>query len=124
MPMTVESFTGTIEPARGGGHVVALPFDGKAAFGEARAPVRGTVGGTALRTRLAVYGGTTYLGLTKAFLAEAGLALGHPALAADDAAEAHELGGELRVALDEVVVGRLDVAHDALAAGGGAGGGG
>ena len=42
-------------------------------------------------------------------------ALGHAALAADDAAEAHELGRELRVALDELVVGGLELAHDALA---------
>ena len=41
-------------------------------------------------------------------------ALGHPALAADDAAEADELGRELRVALDEVVVGGLEVADHAL----------
>ena len=42
-------------------------------------------------------------------------ALGHAALAADDAAEAHELGRQLRVALDELVVGGLELAHDALA---------
>jgi hypothetical protein len=35
------------------------------ALGEARPPVRGTVNGTPSRSRLAVYGGTTYLGPTK-----------------------------------------------------------
>ena len=42
-------------------------------------------------------------------------ALGHAALAADDAAEAHELGRQLGVALDELVVGGFELTHDALA---------
>src|SRR4051794_38631027 len=69
-------FTGTLQAARGGGHAVALPVAGKEAFGQARAPVRGTVNGTALRTRLMVYGGVTCLGLTKAVRDAAGLAAG------------------------------------------------
>ena len=44
---------------------VVVPFDGKAAFGEARAPVAGTVNGAAFRGRLMVYGGVTYLGFRK-----------------------------------------------------------
>jgi hypothetical protein len=42
---------------------VVVPFDAKAKFGEARAPVAGTVNGTPFRGRLMVYGGVTYLGL-------------------------------------------------------------
>jgi uncharacterized protein YdeI (YjbR/CyaY-like superfamily) len=34
-------------------------------FGEARAPVHGTVNGTPFRGRLSVYGGVTYLGLRR-----------------------------------------------------------
>ena len=57
-------FTGILADAgRGGGRWVEVPFDAKAAFGEARAPVVGTVNGVEIRTRLAVYGGKTYLGL-------------------------------------------------------------
>jgi Bacteriocin-protection, YdeI or OmpD-Associated/Domain of unknown function (DUF1905) len=53
------------EADRGGGRWIEVPFDGRAMFGEARAPVAGTVNGVALRSRLAVYGGRTYLGLTR-----------------------------------------------------------
>jgi Bacteriocin-protection, YdeI or OmpD-Associated/Domain of unknown function (DUF1905) len=57
-------FTGTLrESDRGGGRWIELPFDSKTVFGEARPPVRGTVNGVPLRSRLAVYGGRTYLGL-------------------------------------------------------------
>jgi hypothetical protein len=49
----------------GGGRWVEVPFDAREAFGEARPPVVGTVNGTEYRSRLAVYGGRTYLGLTR-----------------------------------------------------------
>lgn len=59
-------FTATLEESgRGGGHWVACPFDGRAAFGSSRATVAGTVNGTPFRTRLMVYGGETYLGFAK-----------------------------------------------------------
>jgi hypothetical protein len=44
---------------------VVVPFDARAEFGEARAPVAGTVNGTRFRGRLMVYGGVTYLGLRR-----------------------------------------------------------
>src|SRR3954465_10731044 len=113
--MTVEKFTGTIEPPRGGGHFLEVPFDAKAAFGKARPPVRATVNGTALRTRLMVYGGRTYLGLTKAVLAEAGLALGDAVaveLERDDAPREVELPPELEAALADP---QVRAAFDALA---------
>ena len=50
---------------RGGGRWVEVPFDAREAFGEARPPVVGTVSGAEYRSRLAVYGGHTYLGLTR-----------------------------------------------------------
>jgi hypothetical protein len=60
-------FTATLEESDrgGGGRWVACPFDGRHTFGSARAPVAGTVNGTAFRTRLAVYGGVTYLGFPR-----------------------------------------------------------
>jgi hypothetical protein len=61
---------------RGGGQWVEVPFDAKQVFGEARPPVRGTVNGTPFRSRLAVYGATTYLGLTKAVRTAAGIEVG------------------------------------------------
>ena len=56
-------------------HVV-VPLDVRALWGEARPPVRGTVNGVPFRSRLAVYGGETMLGLTNAFRASAGIAEG------------------------------------------------
>jgi bifunctional DNA-binding transcriptional regulator/antitoxin component of YhaV-PrlF toxin-antitoxin module len=53
------------ESGRGGGRWVEVPFDGREVFGEARAPVHGTVNGTPFRGRLSVYGGVTYLGLRR-----------------------------------------------------------
>ena len=70
-------FTGVLAASgRGGGHWVEVPFDAEQAFGEARPPVRGTVNGTAFRSRLAVYGGTTYLGFTRAIRSAAGIEVG------------------------------------------------
>jgi hypothetical protein len=95
-------FNATVEPARGGGHFVVVPFDVKAEFGEARPPVRGTVNGVALRTRLMVYGGVTYLGLRNDFLAETGLDLGDPVaveLERDDAPREVEIPPDLEAAL-------------------------
>jgi Domain of unknown function (DUF1905) len=59
-----------------GGHWVEVPFDGKAEFGAARAPVRGTLNGTPFEGRLAVYGGVTVLGLRKEIRDAAGIAAG------------------------------------------------
>ena len=56
-------------------HVV-VPLDVRALWGEARPPVRGTVNGVPFRSRLAVYGGESMLGLTNAFRAEARIAAG------------------------------------------------
>ena len=56
-------------------HVV-VPLDVRALSGEARPPVRGTVNGVPFRSRLAVYGGETMLGLTNVFRASAGIVEG------------------------------------------------
>ena len=42
-------------------------------FGEARPPVRGAVNGTPFRTRVAVYGGKSYLGFNREIRDEAGV---------------------------------------------------
>ncbi len=62
--------------ARGGGRWVEVPFDAQDAFGEARPPVVGTVNGTEYRSRLAVYGGHTYLGLTREIRDATGIEVG------------------------------------------------
>jgi hypothetical protein len=110
-------FTATLVADEGtGGHWLEVPFDVQAAFGQARPPVRGTVNGTPLRTRLLVYGGTSYLGLTKAVLAQAGIAPGDPVeavLELDDAPREVAVPSELEAVLAGDAAARS--AFDALA---------
>ena len=73
----MKRFTAVLESSEGdGGHWVEVPFDGKDEFGAARAPVRGTLNGTAFEGRLAVYGGVTVLGLRAEIRRAAGIAAG------------------------------------------------
>jgi hypothetical protein len=110
-------FTGTLEASdRGGGRWIEIPFDPKDAFGESRPPVRGTVNGMPLRTRLAVYGGRTYLGLRADVRRAAGLEVGDSVdvvLERDDAPRVVEVPPALAAALEADGVARG--AYDALA---------
>jgi bifunctional DNA-binding transcriptional regulator/antitoxin component of YhaV-PrlF toxin-antitoxin module len=73
----VPRFTAELsESGRGGGRWIEIPFDAKAKFGEARAPVAGTVNGVEFRSRLSVYGGRTYLGLRREIREAAGIDIG------------------------------------------------
>jgi bifunctional DNA-binding transcriptional regulator/antitoxin component of YhaV-PrlF toxin-antitoxin module len=64
------------DSGRAGGRWIEIPFDARAEFGEARAPVAGTVNGESFRARLSVYGGRTYLGLRKEVREAAGIDVG------------------------------------------------
>jgi hypothetical protein len=98
-----QRFRGVLAEAdRGGGRWVEVPFDARAAFGEARPPVRGTVNGVPLRSRLAVYGGRTYLGLTKELRTTAAIELGDElevVLCRDETPREVQLPPELEAAL-------------------------
>ena len=63
----VHRFEATLEAAAGGpGCGIRLPFDPKAAFGTARAPVRVSVNnGEPFRTTVFVYGGVAWVGLRR-----------------------------------------------------------
>jgi hypothetical protein len=50
-----------------------VPLDVPDVFGEARPPVRGIVNGTPFRTRVAVYGGKSYLGFNREIRDAAGI---------------------------------------------------
>jgi hypothetical protein len=83
-------------------HVV-VPLDARALWGEARPPVRGTVNGVPFRSRLAVYGGETILGLTNAFRASAQIVEGDEVevvIERDDEPREVDVPPALRVALD------------------------
>jgi hypothetical protein len=59
-----ERFEGTLEQ-HGSGTLLEVPFDVRAVFGKARAPVRGTVNGHPFRTTVATYGGRYFLGFRR-----------------------------------------------------------
>lgn len=93
----MERFTAVLQER----HLV-VPLDVRALWGEARPPVAGTVNGVPFRSRLAVYGGETVLGLTNAFRAEAGIAAGDVVdvvIDRDDAPREVEVPAELHAAL-------------------------
>jgi hypothetical protein len=66
-----ERFEGRLEQ-HGSGTLVEVPFDVRAVFGRARAPVRGTVNGHPFRTTVAVYGGRSFLGFRREIREAAG----------------------------------------------------
>jgi hypothetical protein len=101
--MAAQRFTATLEERdRGGGRWVLVPFDVREAFGEARPAVRGSVNGVPFRSRLAVYGGRTYLGLRRKIRDAAGIEAGdrvEVVLERDDAPREVELPEPLAAAL-------------------------
>jgi hypothetical protein len=56
--------------------LVAIPFDVREEYGQARPPVRGTVNGHPFRTTVSVYGGVPYLGFRREVREAAGVDLG------------------------------------------------
>lgn len=71
------TFVGQVESSgQGGGHFALVPSDITAGFTEKRPAVRALINGTEYRTRVAVYGGKTYLGLRKDLLKAIGAAVG------------------------------------------------
>jgi hypothetical protein len=69
-------FQAELQSANGNGRWVAVPPDIAESFTTRRPPVRGTVNGVPYRSRLAVYGGYSYLGFTAAIRKQAGIELG------------------------------------------------
>jgi bifunctional DNA-binding transcriptional regulator/antitoxin component of YhaV-PrlF toxin-antitoxin module len=102
--MAEQRFTATLQDSgRGGGRWLEVPFDPREAFGEARAPVAGTLNGTPFRGRLSVYGGKTYLGLNKEVRDAAGIDVGDSVdvvVELDDAPREVEIPNALLVAFE------------------------
>jgi antitoxin component of MazEF toxin-antitoxin module len=61
---------------QGGGHAVVVPKDIAETFSSKRPPVLAHVNGAEYRSRLAVYGGQSYLGLRRDLLRQLGVAAG------------------------------------------------
>ena len=66
------AFSAEILSAGGGGHAVVVPKEIAAAFATKRPAVLARVDGVEYRSRLAVYGGKSYLGLRKELLRQIG----------------------------------------------------
>lgn len=69
-------FQAELQSANGNGRWVAVPAEIADSFATRREPVRGTVNGVAYRSRLAAYGGYSYLGFTAAIRKQARIELG------------------------------------------------
>jgi hypothetical protein len=69
-------FQAELQSANGNGRWVAVPPEIADGLNTRRPPVRGTVNGVPYRSRLAVYGGYSYLGFTAAIRKQAGIELG------------------------------------------------
>jgi hypothetical protein len=69
-------FTAEVLSAGRGGHVVLVPKEVAATFSSKRPPVLAHVNGVEYRSRLAVYGGQSYLGLRKDLLRQLGVGVG------------------------------------------------
>ena len=74
--MSTKTFKAKLGGDKGEVRAVEIPFDVKASYGSARAKVRVTVNGVALRTTVAVYGGKSYIGFRKEIRDAAGLEMG------------------------------------------------
>ncbi len=59
------TFTAEVLAAGGGGHAVVVPKEIAATFSAKRVPVLAHVEGVEYRSRIAVYGGKSYLGLRR-----------------------------------------------------------
>jgi Bacteriocin-protection, YdeI or OmpD-Associated/Domain of unknown function (DUF1905) len=70
--MNPVAFSAEILSAGGGGHAVVVPKEIAAAFATKRPAVLARVDGVEYRSRLAVYGGKSYLGLRKELLRQIG----------------------------------------------------
>jgi hypothetical protein len=55
---------------------IVIPFDVKAEYGSARAKVAVTVNGVTLRTTVAVYGGTSFIGIRREVREQMGVEIG------------------------------------------------
>lgn len=100
----VERFRAILGGDEGKRPTVEVPFDVKARFGKARAPVRGTVEGTEFRTTVAVYGGHSYVGFNREIRDRAAIAIGDEVevvLELDDEPRTVAVPPELAAALED-----------------------
>ena len=63
---------------QGGGHALVVPKEVAATFASKRPPVLAHINGVEYRSRLAIYGGRSYLGLRKDLLKQLGVGAGDP----------------------------------------------
>jgi bacteriocin resistance YdeI/OmpD-like protein/uncharacterized protein DUF1905 len=100
MPVNFRARLGDLE--KGNLALIKLPFDPKAEFGKARAPVVATVNGVTWRTTVSVYGGEAFIGVRAELRAQGKLEPGKMVdvtLALDDAPRTVETPPDLARAL-------------------------
>jgi hypothetical protein len=97
-----KTFRAKLGGAAGKLPMLEVPFDVKATFGKARAPVVVTVNGFSFRTTVSVYGGKSYVGLRTDYRAAAKVKIGEQisvTLEPDDAPRVVKVPPELAAAL-------------------------
>ena len=102
--MAKERFQAVVRREDRGGHLVEVPLDVPAVFGQARAPVRVTVNGHTIRTRVAKYGGKYYVGFNREVREAAGIHDGDTLtleLERDDAPREVEVPADFAKALED-----------------------
>lgn len=102
--MATQRFRAVLRKSDGGGHLLEVPLDVRDVFGEARPPVHGTVNGTPFRTRVAVYGGKSYLGFNREIREAAGIGDGDEVeieLGRDEAPRDVEVNASFAEALEQ-----------------------
>ena len=95
-------FEAELRTANGAGRWVEVPEEIANSFTSRRPAVRGSVNGVEFRSRLAVYGGRSYLGFTTLVQRAAGIGVGdvvQVSLEADDEPRTVEIPAELTAAL-------------------------
>jgi hypothetical protein len=96
-------FSAQLQSANESGRWVLVPDEVAAGFATRRPAVRGTVNGVPFRSRLAVYGGRSYLGFTAPIRSEAGIELGDVLdiwMEPDEEPREVDIPAELQSALD------------------------
>ncbi|HUN32428.1 MAG TPA: YdeI/OmpD-associated family protein [Trebonia sp.] len=103
--MTSQTFSVTLEEGPGGGPAIRVPFDPKATFGKARAPVRVTIDKhPEFRTTIMVYSGIAWIGLRKGQVTDMRLASGDRvdvSVDLDDLPRTVDVPAELVTALEQ-----------------------
>ena len=100
--MATKTFKAKLGGDKGDVPSIVIPFDVKATYGSARPKVAVTVNGVTLRTTVAVYGGTSFIGIRREVREQMGVEIGDTitlTIEADTAPRVVDVPADLKRAL-------------------------